>query len=207
MTDSGCGLSLRQRKKAQTRRAIEEAAVGLFLAQGFDNTTVDEIAAAADVSPRTFHRYFATKEEAVVGTGAEEVDLVVGALRSRPAGEPLLDSLRLVVLAQADAWERDRALMLDKLRLVMRTPSLRARHLEVAQGCVDPIAEAFRERADQGPGAAGPDGPLAARAIAGAVIGMATAVMEQWLATDGRDELPALVNEGLDVLADAFGRP
>lgn len=204
VADDGKTLSLRERKKARTRRAIEEAAVRLFVVHGFDATTVDDIAAAADVSPRTFHRYFATKEEVVLGTGAEEAAQVVGVLRSRPAGEPLLDSLRMVVLDQAGAWERDRELMLDQLRLVLATPSLRGRYLEVVQGCVEPIAEAVGERTGARPGDGAGSG-LAARAIAGAVIGMATAVIEHWVETDGRQELPVLVDHGLDVLSDAFG--
>jgi AcrR family transcriptional regulator len=199
-------LTLRERKKVETRRAIEEAAVQLFLAGGFDATTVDEIAAAADVSPRTFHRYFATKEEVVLGTGAEEAEQIVAVLRSRPVDEPLLDSLRMVVLAQADEWERDRGLMLDQLRLVLRTPSLRARYLEVVQGCIDPIAKAVGERSG-GRTADRAQASLEARAIAGAVIGMATAVIELWVETGGDEELPLMIHRGLDVLAAAFCGP
>jgi AcrR family transcriptional regulator len=75
---------LRERKKLRTRATLIEAAAELCLRQGFDNTTVDQIAAAADVSPRTFSRYFPTKD-AVVAAIADEMDTyIAGALEHQP---------------------------------------------------------------------------------------------------------------------------
>src|ERR671937_274110 len=84
--------NLRARKKAHTRRAIQEAALRLFLDKGYEATTVQEIAAAAGVSHMTFFRYFPTKEDVVL---ADEYDsLIVELMAARPAGEPALETIR-----------------------------------------------------------------------------------------------------------------
>lgn len=85
---------LRERKKAETRQAISAAALELALAHGPGGVTVDDIAAAADVSPRTVFNYFATKEEAILGVDPERRAEVLRRLAERPAGEPPLTSLR-----------------------------------------------------------------------------------------------------------------
>jgi AcrR family transcriptional regulator len=85
---------LRERKKAETRQAISDAALRLALADGPARVTVDDIAAAADVSPRTVFNYFATKEEAILGVDPERRADVLARLAARPADEPPLASLR-----------------------------------------------------------------------------------------------------------------
>lgn len=84
----------RERKKAETRQAISAAALELALAHGPGGVTVDDIAAAADVSPRTVFNYFATKEEAILGVDPERRAEVMARLAERPAGESPLVSLR-----------------------------------------------------------------------------------------------------------------
>ena len=89
-------LGLRGRKKTETRVAIQQAVLFLALGRGLDAVTTDEIAAAANVSVRTFHNYFGSKEEALVTAWAGEFEVYVDALRNRPADEPILDSLEHV---------------------------------------------------------------------------------------------------------------
>ena len=84
---------LRERKKTETRVAIQQAVLFLALGRGLDAVTADEIAAAANVSVRTFHNYFGSKEEALVAAWASEFEVYVDALRERPADEPILDAL------------------------------------------------------------------------------------------------------------------
>jgi AcrR family transcriptional regulator len=88
---------LRERKKAETRVAIQQAVLLLALGRGLDAVTVDEIAAAANVSVRTFHNYFGSKEEALVAAWVSEFKVYVDALRDRPADEPILDTLEHVL--------------------------------------------------------------------------------------------------------------
>ena len=87
---------LRERKKAETRTAISQAVLRLALERGLDAVTADDIAAAANVSVRTFHNYFGTKEEALVAAWRSEFQVHVDALRDRPADEPILASLEHV---------------------------------------------------------------------------------------------------------------
>ena len=88
--------SLRERKKAETRTALSQAVLRLALERGLDAVTADDIAAAANVSVRTFHNYFGTKEEALVAAWRSEFQVYVDALRDRPADEPILASLEHV---------------------------------------------------------------------------------------------------------------
>lgn len=87
---------LRERKKAQTRVAIQQAVLLLALGRGLDAVTVEEIAAAANISVRTFRNYFGSKEEALVAAWGSEFRAYVEALRDRPAEEPVLDALEHV---------------------------------------------------------------------------------------------------------------
>lgn len=91
------GTGLRERKKADTRAAIRGAVLGMALQRGLDDVTTDEIAAAANVSVRTFHNYFGSKEEALLEAWRLELQVHVDALRARPAEEPILVSLEHIL--------------------------------------------------------------------------------------------------------------
>jgi AcrR family transcriptional regulator len=92
-------VGLRERKKAQTRRTIEDAAFRLFAERGFQATTVADIAAAADIAPRTFFAYFPSKEAVVFGDVDEAFGSLEARLKDRPEGESTFDALR--------AWLQD----------------------------------------------------------------------------------------------------
>src|ERR1700710_1355553 len=92
-------VGLRERKKQRTRATLIEAAADLCLRQGFDNTTVDQIAAVADVSPRTFSRYFATKDAVIIALIDDMVDAIAVQLSKQPAH---LTELEALFAAQAD---------------------------------------------------------------------------------------------------------
>ena len=87
---------LRERKKAETRKAISQAVLVLALERGLDAVTADDVAVAANVSVRTFHNYFGSKQEALAAAWRSEFQVHVDALRDRPAGEPILVSLEHV---------------------------------------------------------------------------------------------------------------
>ncbi|MET0474380.1 MAG: TetR family transcriptional regulator [Mycobacterium sp.] len=86
MAESSGTFGLRERKKLRTRATLIEAAAELCLKQGYDNTTVEQIAAVADVSPRTFSRYFPTKESVIIAMSGDMDELVAEALARQPTG-------------------------------------------------------------------------------------------------------------------------
>ncbi|HEY3878930.1 MAG TPA: TetR/AcrR family transcriptional regulator [Trebonia sp.] len=91
---------LRERKKQAARRALGEAAWRLTIDRGYAHVRVDDIAAAAGMSSRTFSNYFSTKEDALLSVGADRGARLVAALRARPAGEPLWEALAHAMSAQ-----------------------------------------------------------------------------------------------------------
>ncbi|MET9242429.1 helix-turn-helix domain-containing protein [Nonomuraea sp. NPDC003709] len=123
----------RERKKARTRRALLEAAVRLFSERGYEQTTVAEIAAAADVAPRTFFAYFASKEEVLFLNAEDRGQIMLEVIAGRKPGEPLGDLLgrmfEALVRSLAEGDELDFALSPLRARLVFTEPALRARGL------------------------------------------------------------------------------
>ncbi|SDG55060.1 DNA-binding transcriptional regulator, AcrR family [Sinosporangium album] len=119
---------LRERKKQRTRLALIDAGLELFLAQGYEATTIDQIAAAADVSPRTFFRYFATKEDLALHYVFENEMRILAELATRPSDElpfaSLKHAFRKSLKAVEDATPEDTQRMLRTRRLLDATPSL-----------------------------------------------------------------------------------
>ena len=120
---------LRERKKAETRAAIREAVLVLSLQRGLEDVTVEQIAAEANVSVRTFHNYFGSKELALAEAWRTELEVFVEALRDRPREEPILVSLEHVLSAIAvriGQRPRDATTPLDLLRTSMGMPRQRS---------------------------------------------------------------------------------
>lgn len=127
-SDGAPAAGLRERKKVRTRQAIRAAAYRLIAEHGYDATPVDRIAAEADVSPSTVFRYFTTKEEIFLTD--EYDDMMAEMLRGRPAGEPPLVSLRMVMHEWLSGILSDpdqRAEMVQREQLVRDVPAVRAR--------------------------------------------------------------------------------
>ena len=94
-------VGLRERKKARTREALKDAAMDLFTRQGFDGTTVEEIADACEVSPRTFFRYFPTKEDVLFADTEARRERLLAVLADQPAGDSAFVALRAAMRALA----------------------------------------------------------------------------------------------------------
>ncbi|MFD9319878.1 TetR family transcriptional regulator [Streptomyces sp. NPDC060053] len=144
--------TLRERKKQRTRDALLRAAVELFTSQGYERTTVDEIAAAVDVSQRTFFRYFAGKDEAALALVEMTVARFVEAVRERPPHEPPMEALRQAVL---DGWHSINEvvesvvpveLYLRMYRVIESTPVLLAAHLRRSVEVEEVLARVIAER-------------------------------------------------------------
>lgn len=192
--------ALRQRKKERTRQSLTAAAVRLFIERGYDATTVDDIAAAVEVSPRTFFRYFPSKDDVVVDLLREGVVDLIDQLSSRPEGEPLAQALR----GAARCWARltdDRAQSLLQLSQVLTAcPSLRAQVEERRRCGADHLARVVAQRLNVD--LAQDPRPMLIVTLVSAV--MANAV-ERWSASGGADDLATYMDEGFDLLE--FGMP
>ena len=122
LTDDGCGL--RERKKRETRRAINLAALELVEEKGFAAVTTEEIATRAGVSARTFFNYFPSKEAAVIGTTAEELESYAEQLEEVTDGETPLESLRRILAGMLAPASVDRELRAKRRRILLGEPSL-----------------------------------------------------------------------------------
>jgi len=121
-------LNLRAAARDAVRDQVAVAALRLFDERGFDATTVDDVAKTVGISPRSFFRYFTSKEDAVVGDPMPYGRLVAADLAARPANEDPWVSLRAALQRLVDDVDTDRGLL--TMRVVMSAASLRARHLE-----------------------------------------------------------------------------
>src|ERR1700716_2088893 len=119
-------VGLRERKKAKTRAAIQRHALRLFREQGYDATTVDQIAEAAEISPSTFFRYFPTKEDVVL---EDEYDpLIIEGLLAQPADLPPLEAVRRTVREILGALpDEEETRIYQRIQLSLEVPVLRAR--------------------------------------------------------------------------------
>ena len=194
-------MGLRERKKERTRDELAAAAISLFTAQGYDHTTVEDIAAAADVSPRTFFRYYPTKEDVVLSLlQAGAVDLQ-GELAGRPAGEPLAQALRAATRSWARLGDQRAHNLLQLMRVIAAAPSLRARLDDERRRKLAELAELIARRIGADPGR-DPRPALIARLTGQVVVD----AMERWSADGGVHELADYLDTGFDLLADGLPR-
>jgi AcrR family transcriptional regulator len=189
---------LRERKKARTREAIIDAALDLFESKGFDATTIDDIAAAADVSPRTFFRYFESKLDVVMARNAPKEPTIGPLLAARPASEGPIEAMRQVMREELVAQVADPA-HVRELQVVITTPSLRNLAREHFYEEEAEIASAFAERL----GADEHD--LAPYVIAGAVASAIWTVVDRWIADGAEpDHLEPMIDEAFALLASGL---
>jgi AcrR family transcriptional regulator len=164
---------LRERKKARTRAAIRAHALRLFREQGYDATTVDQIADAADVSPSTFFRYFPTKEDVVL---QDDFDvLAIDAFEAQPASLPPVAAFRAAAQQTfAALGEEELARLRETAELTLTVPELRARAMDEFARTIGVIAEAVARRSARDPDDFG------VRILAGAIVGVIMAATMPW---------------------------
>jgi AcrR family transcriptional regulator len=190
---------LRERKKQKTRWAIQEHALRLFAEQGYEATTVDQIAAAAEISPSTFFRYFKTKEDLVI---EDEYDaLMETELRGLPPEMSPLEAIRAIVrTAAAGMAEGEEAKLLERSKLVISVPALRARSLENFVTTTELIRVGVASRLGRSPD------DVDIRAFAGAVVGVMVAAAAVWVESDGAEDFGSVVDRSLSVLDTGLSR-
>jgi AcrR family transcriptional regulator len=183
---------LRERKKAKTHVAIQEAALRLFLEQGYEATTIEQIAEAAEVSPSTFFRYFPTKEDVVIHDALDPI--LFGSFAEQPAELNPIQALRASMTAVFGALPPDElALERERQDLILRVPELRARMLDDLAATIRGFAEALAARVGRSPD------DLSVRAFAGAVLGAGIAI---WFT--GPDSRPLKSHHGVSDLIEQF---
>lgn len=191
---------LRERKKRQTRRALQDAALALFGEQGYDGTTVEQIAEAADVSYRTFFRYFASKEEVLEADFSDLIERMTRAVTER-GDAPLFDTLVEVGTDMCREFEARADFVLERNRVVLATPLLAARvllfqselHAQVWDLLVGEMAVSAQDA-------------VTIRVLMGAVNGVFDAALALFLESEGEQGLLELFDEGIRMI-EPVARP
>ena len=164
---------LRERKKARTRASIREHALRLFRENGYQRTTVEKIAEAAEVSASTFIRYFPTKEDIVL---QDDMDTrMIEALDRQPARLGPLSAVRAAAREMFTSYtQADLDLLGETTALTMTVPEVRARAMDEFARTIAVTGEALAKRTGR------PTDDLAVRTIAGAIIGVIMSITMPW---------------------------
>jgi AcrR family transcriptional regulator len=165
-------LGLRDRKKIRTRETLRREAMRLIEANGYANTTIEQIAEAADISPSTFFRYFPTKESVLMANDLDQVTL--DALSQQPANVPTLQAFRraleiTMAAVSAAEWRFERA----RLRVVLSVPELKAAQFDMYHRTVAMLAKAEAKRIGRDPH------DFEVRVLIGALAGGLMAVLDR----------------------------
>jgi AcrR family transcriptional regulator len=195
-------VGLRERKKQATRRALHEAALQLVAERGLDGVSVEDIAARADVSPRTFFNYFAAKDDAVVGLDPDHPHRLAAAFAARPADESPTRALGAVLHQEAAALAAEPELWPLRLQVIEAQPVLLVRLMAGFAESERVLAAAIAERTGT---QVGTDVyPTLLAAVQAAVLRTS---LHRWLAGDFTADLPALVEQAWDALTAGLPAP
>ena len=186
---------LRERRKRLTAAELEAAAYRLFGERGFDAVTVDDIAAEADVSRRTFFRYFASKEDVLLADHFVQLARLREAIAARPPDEPIVTALRNALLSLTGDFDDRKEMIILRGRLMRDTPSLQARSLVHQKLWEDAMQEMVAARLGVDPVADLRPGLVSATTLAAMRV-----AFTNWLAAGCDGDLIKLTTEALDLL-------
>ncbi|MFC5745419.1 TetR/AcrR family transcriptional regulator [Actinomadura rugatobispora] len=204
-------MGLRERKKLETRRRLSDIATGLFLARGFDNVTIADVARAADVSVNTVFNYFKTKEDLFFDRQDEIVGQAARAFRDRRPGESAVAAFHREFLRGLDEHAPQTSFHEGAetwTKTVMDSPALTARQREIGQRAQDELAAALAEDTGAGPDDLGPR--IAAAMIFSAQQVLSGEIVQRKLAGESLEEMRADVYAAVErvygLLEDGIGR-
>ncbi|MGW5580485.1 TetR/AcrR family transcriptional regulator [Micromonospora chokoriensis] len=195
--------TLRAHRRAETQRVIQAHAVRLFTERGYDATTVNDVAEAAGVSPMTVYRHFPTKEDLVLID--QHGQLVADRIAASPAAQPLVRRIGSALIESTTTVTGGRGggdlstsgqFLLARLRLMISTPALRAKHLDNTYALQQAIVTALGDDTTDA------DAAFHAHAAASACLAAMHTALVRWAEDDGRSELPDLIAKALTA---AFG--
>jgi len=184
---------LRERKRTRTRLMIQAEAMRLFAEKGYAETTIEEIADAAAISPRTFFRYFPTKEDVVIW---DEYDpLALELLEARPAEEPLIESFLAVIRETLGGlYRHDPERLLLRVRLAATVPEVRARFLDEQTHGMQALGELLAAKRGA------PVDELTLRVAGSVLLSTISVAVDVWQSGGGKADLLELFDAATDAL-------
>jgi AcrR family transcriptional regulator len=191
-------LDRREWNKKRTREALEAAAWRLFQRKGFDETTIEDITEAAGVSPRTFFRYFDSKEAVLFGDWRLDIDRAVITFQSLPAGEHPLSMLREVMLSMVERFETERSKYLFRKKLAATSNNVGAYERNV----ILPTLVEFTIKALAQWMEVDPEEDLRPFLYTGMAFVALEGAKRIWIACDGQVSLTELVEQAFDIALD-----
>jgi AcrR family transcriptional regulator len=202
-TSETAGPGLRERKKQQTREALSWAALRLAVDRGLSNVLVEDIAAEAGVSPRTYNNYFSSKAEAITWRHLNRARRTADLLRARPLAEPLWESITCALVAQAgDERASPEPEWTAGVRLMLSEPELQGEFLKASMAAERECAEAIAERTGTDPGR-----DMYPWLVAAAVSAAIRVANEQWLRAEPPVPLAPLLRDALTQIAAGLPAP
>lgn len=199
----GPKVGLRERTRNVVRTQLAEAALKLFVEQGFDATTVEQIAAETGLSRRSFHRYFSSKEDVLGQWFAEMGQQIAAALAARPPHEPPWLALRRSfddLVHRMSARPQARVMT----RMMLNTPALHASHLHKYAHWRELLADVLQNRLTESGSA---PARIAAVALAGAALAGLESAQQEWVAEGNQRPLDELTDEAMNAVAPLTAAP
>jgi AcrR family transcriptional regulator len=192
---------LRERKRPRTLSEIQRVALDLFGRQGYEATTIEQIAEEAEVSPSTVFRYFPTKEDLVLN---DEYDpLLLAAIGAGPPGESPVTAVRRALLEILGGPDRRRGPIFEDMfsrgRLMMSVPELRARLWDSLHQNERALCEALAAKSGRAPD------DFELRVAVSATIGGLMTALTDWIESDGRADVIDLLDRALGLLESGIG--
>lgn len=199
MPDSDPAQTLRARTREHLRGEVAAVALTLFVERGFDGVTAQEIARAAGISPRSFFRYFPTKEDAAMAGLEASATRVASALAARPADESVWDSLMHAFAVLIEAPGTEGLDPLEVSRLFVQTPALRARRFEKHQGWGDALLPLLEDRLPA------TDAPVPREVVGASILAAALSLLdtstEIWVRHEGTVPAAAILHGAFGAVA------
>ncbi|MEU8680010.1 TetR family transcriptional regulator [Streptomyces sp. NPDC048611] len=187
--------TLTERRRQETRLEIAESAAALFSDQGYEATTVEDIASAAGISLRTFYRYCAAKEDALTPVMTSSVGVLVEELAGRPVGEPLSSAVAASFTSSTSARRLADPEQARRLVRVMGTvPAIRMRWLAAGREMQDQLVPVLAARKGA------PENSMEVRLLACALLDAISVAMEHWAWQDEPEDVAELTRRALDYL-------
>lgn len=195
-------IGLRERKKRETRDRLRGVALRLAIEQGVEHVTVEDIAAEADVSTRTFFNYFGSKEEVLAGPDPSSATDLAQAFADRPSAEPPLESLRALMMMRAAIVSERADEIRARMQLIKGCPALQPRYFATAAAMERVLTEGIAARIGSDP-----DLDPYPALLAGVASTVMRTTIVSWLAGPGDRPLAELIDEAFDHLAAGLSPP